>query len=87
MQARPVTGIREPEEDKDVLDLDDLGSMEGIIPGRLSGSHDKWFSKKYYERKACISGGIPVYVARYVYLSDNEERNMCRFYIVLTLAS
>lgn len=73
LQARPITGMREPEEDKDVLDLDDISSMEGIMPGRLSVSHDKWFSKKYYVRKACISGGIPVYAARYVYLSDDEN--------------
>lgn len=70
IQARPVTTVGQSRP-RDVIDLDDISQINGADLGRLSSANEKWFAKKYYVRRLCIERGIPVYAAKYIYLSDD----------------
>ena len=70
IQARPVTTVAKHEL-REIIDLDDISQLNGAELGRLSVANDKWFAKKYYVRRTCIERGIPVYAARYIWVSDD----------------
>lgn len=73
IQARPITTAAKREL-REIIDLDDVSQLNGAELGRLSAANDKWFAKKYYVRRTCIERGIPVYAARYIWLSDDPQQ-------------
>ncbi len=76
LQVRPVTGTESKEEIRNVINLDNIWELNGVNLGRLSVANDKWFAKKYYVRKLCLERTIPVYAARYIYLSEDKKQRM-----------